>query len=177
MYVDEKSSGSNPQRSSEQLLQDIERALESAGVSGDVLSQVTQSLKGNGNGNGRATPIATIGELIISDNARTILEERYLRKDADGNAIEAPEDLFHHAMSHPNVLRQTLARARRCQGASSSGSVASKGAKIARRNIAMRMDALMTTVGLRRINSIVRPVSLVPTVCSATETSIAAMSV
>jgi len=95
MYVDEKSSGSNPQRSSEQLLQDIERALESAGVSGDVLSQVTQSLKGNGNGNGRATPIATIGELIISDNARTILEERYLRKDADGNAIEAPEDLFH----------------------------------------------------------------------------------
>ena len=95
MYVDEKSSGSNPQRSSEQLLQDIERALESAGVSGDVLSQVTQSLKGNGNGNGRVTPIATIGELIISDNARTILEERYLRKDADGNAIEAPEDLFH----------------------------------------------------------------------------------
>ena len=95
MYVDEKSSGSNSQRSSEQLLQDIERALESAGVSGDVLSQVTQSLKGNGNGNGHTTPIATRGELIISDNARTILEERYLRKDADGNAIEAPEDLFH----------------------------------------------------------------------------------
>ena len=88
MYVDEKSSGSNSQRSSEQLLQDIERALESAGVSGDVLSQVTQSLKGNGNGNGHTTPIATRGELIISDNARTILEERYLRKDADGNAIE-----------------------------------------------------------------------------------------
>ncbi|MCH8310684.1 MAG: adenosylcobalamin-dependent ribonucleoside-diphosphate reductase, partial [Chloroflexi bacterium] len=97
MYVDEKSSGSSPQRNPEQLLQDIERALESAGISGDVLSQVTQSLKsnGNGSGNGHAAPAAGDVELVISDNARTILEERYLRKDSDGNPIEAPEDLFH----------------------------------------------------------------------------------
>ena len=97
MYVDEKSSGSSPQRNPEQLLQDIERALESAGISGDVLSQVTQSLKSNanGSGNGHAAPAAGDVELVISDNARTILEERYLRKDSDGNPIEAPEDLFH----------------------------------------------------------------------------------
>jgi len=41
-----------------------------------------------------------------------------LRPDQDGgyslvgSRQAPPEDLFHHAMSHPNVLRQTLARAR-----------------------------------------------------------------
>ncbi len=31
----------------------------------------------------------------ISDNARTVLEKRYLRKDENGNPIETPEELFY----------------------------------------------------------------------------------
>ena len=33
-------------------------------------------------------------KVIISDNARTVLEKRYLKKDDNGCVIEAPEDLF-----------------------------------------------------------------------------------
>ena len=33
-------------------------------------------------------------ELQLSDNALTVLERRYLKKDTDGNVIERPEDMF-----------------------------------------------------------------------------------
>ena len=33
-------------------------------------------------------------QLPLSDNALTVLERRYLKKDADGRVIERPEDLF-----------------------------------------------------------------------------------
>src|SRR5688572_22135346 len=32
--------------------------------------------------------------VVLSDNARTVLERRYLARDADGNLIETPEQLF-----------------------------------------------------------------------------------
>jgi ribonucleoside-diphosphate reductase alpha chain len=32
--------------------------------------------------------------LSLTDNARHVLEARYLRRDADGNAVETPQDLF-----------------------------------------------------------------------------------
>jgi ribonucleotide reductase alpha subunit len=32
--------------------------------------------------------------LVLSDNARTVLERRYLARDANGNLIETPEQLF-----------------------------------------------------------------------------------
>ena len=44
------------------------------------------------NGNG-ATP-HTNGHAPLSENARVIMERRYLRKDAEGKPIESPEDLF-----------------------------------------------------------------------------------
>src|SRR5262245_29332285 len=37
-----------------------------------------------------ATPL----DLHLSDNARTVLERRYLAKDAEGRVVEPPEDLF-----------------------------------------------------------------------------------
>ena len=33
-------------------------------------------------------------KLSISKNARVVLEKRYLKKDASGNAIESPENMF-----------------------------------------------------------------------------------
>ena len=33
-------------------------------------------------------------ELDLSDNALTVLEHRYLKKDQEGNVVERPEDMF-----------------------------------------------------------------------------------
>ena len=63
---------------------DILRLLRDAGLNGEILAQVAQSL---------AAPDGE-GELALSDNAKHILEQRYLRKDADGNALETPAELF-----------------------------------------------------------------------------------
>ena len=48
--------------------------------------------------------------LALSDNARHILERRYLRRDADGNAIETPAQLFRRvaravAQGEPDALK------------------------------------------------------------------------
>ena len=65
---------------------DIIRLLQDAGVNGDLLIQVAQTLAApNGEGG---------GVLALSDNAKHILEQRYLRRDADGNALETPAELF-----------------------------------------------------------------------------------
>ncbi len=39
-------------------------------------------------------------ELVLSDNARTVLQRRYLRKDSDGKVIESPEDMFRRVAHH-----------------------------------------------------------------------------
>jgi len=39
-------------------------------------------------------------EVIMSDNARTVLERRYLKKDENGNIVETPEDLFRRVAKH-----------------------------------------------------------------------------
>lgn len=38
--------------------------------------------------------IKSIGDLKISENAKTVLERRYLKKDADGNPIETPGEMI-----------------------------------------------------------------------------------
>ena len=39
-------------------------------------------------------------EPTLSENARTVLERRYLKKDADGNAIETPGQMFRRVAKH-----------------------------------------------------------------------------
>jgi len=39
-------------------------------------------------------------ELALTDNARTVLQRRYLRKDSDGKVIESPEDMFRRVAHH-----------------------------------------------------------------------------
>lgn len=35
----------------------------------------------------------------LTDNARQILKERYLKRDEDGNVVETPEELFERVAS------------------------------------------------------------------------------
>jgi ribonucleoside-diphosphate reductase alpha chain len=92
MIPDEKHDRLGPASSQEKLFTEVERTLEFAGVSGDIIGKVAATLKGNGGGS-PATPVPE-GQLAMSENALHILEQRYLRKDSDGNAVETPEDLF-----------------------------------------------------------------------------------
>ena len=39
-------------------------------------------------------------ELVLTDNARIVLQRRYLRKDSDGKVIESPEDMFRRVAHH-----------------------------------------------------------------------------
>ena len=39
-------------------------------------------------------------ELVLTDNARTVLERRYLKKDIDGKLIETPQDMFRRVAHH-----------------------------------------------------------------------------
>ena len=56
----------------------------------ELSEAVTESLDAN------ALPVEhqPNGRVELSDNARVIMERRYLRKDEDG-VLETPEDLFH----------------------------------------------------------------------------------
>jgi len=76
----------------EHSLEDVVKALESAGLPGHVTEAVAQSLTSNG-----ATNSSTHSRL--SDNALNILRKRYLRKDDEGRPIETPEELFHRVSS------------------------------------------------------------------------------
>ena len=74
------------------ILRQLEQLLDSAGVPGELRSQVAESVMTSDVSYKTGT---AAGEgLALSDNARVILEQRYLRKDADDNPIETPEGLF-----------------------------------------------------------------------------------
>ena len=69
------------------------------GYNNEKRSAFTPFIKANGNGNHNGSghveglpKASAVSEL--SENARVILEKRYLRKDDDGKPIETPEDLF-----------------------------------------------------------------------------------
>jgi len=44
--------------------------------------------------------IQIVSGIKLSDNALRVLERRYLRKDAEGNVIETPHELFHRVARH-----------------------------------------------------------------------------
>ena len=58
----------------------------------------------NGATNGRMTPAITDADIDLSDNARVVLEKRYLRKNAKGEIAETPAGMFRrvaHAIAAP----------------------------------------------------------------------------
>ena len=62
---------------------------------------------------------AANGHVEISDNARVVLEKRYLRKDDDGNPIETPEEMFRrvaHAIAQAETLNGTESDAELWEG-------------------------------------------------------------
>ena len=74
------------------ILRQLEQLLDSAGVPGELRSQVAESVMTSDVSYKTGTAVGVA--LALSDNARVILEQRYLRKDADDNPIETPEGLF-----------------------------------------------------------------------------------
>lgn len=57
-------------------------------------------------------------ETVISDNARRVLERRYLKKDSEGKVIEAPEQMFRrvaHHIAEPEKKYGGAARARKME--------------------------------------------------------------
>ena len=58
----------------------------------------------NGSDNGRKTPAITDADIQLSDNARVVLEKRYLRKNVKGEIAETPAGMFRrvaHAIAAP----------------------------------------------------------------------------
>ena len=103
MYVEQKPHTSD--QGGQEQVQDLLRLFADAPAS--FRDQVAQYLTGSGVGQD-AAPGA--GALDLSENARVILEQRYLRKDAEGNPIETPEELFRRVSSavaegEPDALR------------------------------------------------------------------------
>ena len=75
-----------------------------ADAPGDLLSRLAESLGASG------LAADSDAALPLSDNARHILERRYLRRDADGNATETPAQLFRRvaravAQGEPEALK------------------------------------------------------------------------
>ena len=58
---------------------------------GVVPPAATRPLNGDDHATARSQPS---GNVQLSDNARVIVEKRYLRKDEQGNPVETPEGLF-----------------------------------------------------------------------------------
>ena len=90
MYVDQEKSGSKHEEPRVDLVSEVERLLE--GVSGELRSRIVQSLAEPSSSETHA-PAAKDG-LALSENARVILEQRYLRKDEDGIPTETAAELF-----------------------------------------------------------------------------------
>lgn len=97
MYAEDRPDGFSPPKSQEELVTEVQRTLESAGVSGEIIGKVAATLKVNGGG--APATSRSEGQLVMSENALHILDQRYLRKDADGNTVETPEDLFRRVSS------------------------------------------------------------------------------
>ena len=91
MYVDQKGSGEEQVSHEEDLLRQFEQMF--TGSSEEIRTKAARllmTLDSNGkNGNGHSDE-----GLALSENARVILEQRYLRKDSEGTAVETPEELF-----------------------------------------------------------------------------------
>ena len=94
MLNDENPSGAERQVDQYHFLGEVTGAQRPTGHSEEVAGAATESLDGN------ALPVdyKPNGRVELSDNARVIMERRYLRSDEDG-VLETPEDLFHRVAS------------------------------------------------------------------------------
>ena len=102
MSVDQKETGAAQASYEEELLQQFEQMFK--GSSREIRAKAARFLMtldngsknghGNDNGNGHSSD-----EFALSENSLLILEQRYLRKDSDGNPIETPEELFRRVAS------------------------------------------------------------------------------
>jgi ribonucleoside-diphosphate reductase alpha chain len=63
--------------------------------------------------------------LRLSDNARVVLERRYLAKDDAGNPIETPEELFHRVAHNVAQAERQEARSKRQEAGKAAGGEAS----------------------------------------------------
>ncbi len=96
------------------LTRDAHSDASTSSTTGDTLKQLLAALKSAGvpdsaveaaiadvAANGHAAAPSRNGSmpLELSDNARTVLEKRYLMKDDGGNIVEAPEDLVRRVAS------------------------------------------------------------------------------
>ena len=90
MYVDQEKSRPKHDEFRPDLVSEVERLLE--GVSGELRTQIVRSLIEPSTS--EAPAAAAEDGLALSENARVILEQRYLRKDEDGNPIETAAELF-----------------------------------------------------------------------------------
>ena len=89
------------------VIDEVVKALENAGVTGDVAAAVTSNLMKGG--------IEVIDEdlddsLPLSENARFIIEKRYLMRDDNGEPKEDVEGLFHRVA---NAISQGEPEAKR----------------------------------------------------------------
>ena len=92
---------------SEDVIGEVVKALESAGVTGDIAAAVTNNLI---NGGIEVTEEEIDDGLALSENARFIIEKRYIRRDDYGEPIEDVEGLFRRvsgaiALGEPEVKR------------------------------------------------------------------------
>ena len=91
MYVDQKDSGADQVSHEEDLLREFERMFpDSSREIREKAAKLFMTVSDKGK-NGSGPPD---GELALPENSRVILEQRYLRKDSEGNSIETPEELF-----------------------------------------------------------------------------------
>ena len=101
------SGGSSNSGDREEIREDVVKALESVGVSGEVAAALTNTIIESGGIDTLDENVQNDG-LPLSDNARFIIEKRYLRRDDAGNPIEDPEGLFRRvsnavALGEPEV--------------------------------------------------------------------------
>ena len=111
MLTDRTSNEPGSPDSLDRQLADVLTDLASSGMSrGEVEELVALSFGSDGRQRRPSVP-AGGGLIQLSDNARVIMEKRYLRKDDQGTAIETPEDLFRRvaqaiAQAEPEDLQQ-----------------------------------------------------------------------
>lgn len=91
MYVDQRGSGEEQVNHEEGLLRQFEQMF--TGSSQEIRTKAARLLM-TLESNGKSEDRHSDEELVLSENARVILEQRYLRKDSEGTAIETPEELF-----------------------------------------------------------------------------------
>ncbi len=109
MIEERNAQGSRPARTKEDLANEMRELVERHGLSyasaAEIMSQLDNGTthpragvksapsERNGTAAGDIPPLNAALEL--SDNARVILEKRYLMRDEEGNPAEGPEELFH----------------------------------------------------------------------------------